>query len=88
MQESGGRGTDSMQSSESPYNTRYSNSPNAIQQVSDPGSRPGGIGDLALCDTVAIAMESGSGSLFRVLLCSGRGFQRERWHSECSEERL
>ena len=31
MQESGGRGTDPMQSSECPYNTRYSNSPNAIQ---------------------------------------------------------
>ena len=30
MQESGGRGTDPMQSSECPYNTRYSNSPNAI----------------------------------------------------------
>ena len=33
MQESGGRGTDPMQSSECPYNTRYSNSPNAIQDV-------------------------------------------------------
>lgn len=32
MQESGGRGTDPMQSSECPYNTRYSNSPNAIQE--------------------------------------------------------
>lgn len=30
MQESGGRGTDPMQSSECPYNTRYPNSPNAI----------------------------------------------------------
>ena len=30
MQESGGRGSDPMQSSECPYNTRYSNSPNAI----------------------------------------------------------
>ncbi|MDD3279914.1 MAG: CHAP domain-containing protein [Lachnospiraceae bacterium] len=30
MQESGGRGTDPMQSSECPYNTRYGNSPNAI----------------------------------------------------------
>ena len=30
MQESGGRGTDPMQSSECPYNTRHSNSPNAI----------------------------------------------------------
>ena len=33
MQESGGRGTDPMQSSECPYNTRYSNSPNAIQDA-------------------------------------------------------
>ena len=33
MQESGGRGTDPMQSSECPYNTRYSNSPNAIQNA-------------------------------------------------------
>lgn len=32
MQESGGRGTDPMQSSECPYNTRYPNSPNAIQE--------------------------------------------------------
>ena len=32
MQESGGRGTDPMQSSEYPYNTRYPNSPNAIQE--------------------------------------------------------
>ncbi len=31
MQESGGRGTDPMQSSECPYNTRYPNSPGAIQ---------------------------------------------------------
>lgn len=30
MQESGGKGTDPMQSSECPYNTRYPNSPNAI----------------------------------------------------------
>lgn len=30
MQESGGTGTDPMQSSECPYNTRFSNSPNAI----------------------------------------------------------
>ena len=33
MQKSGGRGTDPMQSSECPYNTRYSNSPNAIQDA-------------------------------------------------------
>ena len=33
MQESGGRGTDPMQSSECLYNTRYSNSPNAIQNA-------------------------------------------------------
>ncbi len=34
MQESGGRGgTDPMKSSECPYNTRYSNSPNAIQDA-------------------------------------------------------
>mgnify|MGYP002677937512 FL=1 len=33
MQESGGRGNDPMQSSECPYNTRYSNSPNAIQDA-------------------------------------------------------
>ena len=33
MQESGGQGTDPMQSSECPYNTRYSNSPNAIQDA-------------------------------------------------------
>ena len=33
MQESGGRGTDPMQSSECPYNTRHSNSPNAIQDA-------------------------------------------------------
>lgn len=33
MQESGGRGTDPMQSSECPYNTRYPNSPNAIQDA-------------------------------------------------------
>ncbi len=33
MQESGGRGTDPMQSSECPYNTRYANSPNAIQDT-------------------------------------------------------
>ena len=33
MQESGGRGTDPMQSSECPDNTRYSNSPNAIQDA-------------------------------------------------------
>ena len=33
MQESGGRGTDPMQSSECPYNTRYSNSSNAIQDA-------------------------------------------------------
>ena len=33
MQESGGRGTDPMQSRECPYNTRYSNSPNAIQDA-------------------------------------------------------
>lgn len=31
MQESGGRGSDPMQSSECPYNTRYANVPNAIQ---------------------------------------------------------
>lgn len=31
MQESGGRGTDPMQTSECPYNTRYPNSPGAIQ---------------------------------------------------------
>lgn len=31
MQESGGRGTDPMQASECPYNTRYPNSPGAIQ---------------------------------------------------------
>ena len=31
MQESGGRGTDPMQSSECPYNIRYPNSPGAIQ---------------------------------------------------------
>ncbi len=31
MQESGGKGTDPMQSSECPYNTRYPNSPGAIQ---------------------------------------------------------
>ena len=31
MQESGGRGTDPMQSSECPYNTRYPNRPGAIQ---------------------------------------------------------
>jgi hypothetical protein len=31
MQESGGAGTDPMQSSECPYNTKYSNSPGAIQ---------------------------------------------------------
>lgn len=31
MQESGGRGTDPMQSSECPYNTEYPNSPGAIQ---------------------------------------------------------
>lgn len=31
MQESGGRGTDPMQSSECPYNVRYPNSPGAIQ---------------------------------------------------------
>lgn len=31
MQESGGRGTDPMQVSECPYNTRYANSPGAIQ---------------------------------------------------------
>ena len=31
MQESGGRGTDPMQASECPYNTRYANSPGAIQ---------------------------------------------------------
>jgi hypothetical protein len=30
MQESGGRGKDPMQSSESPYNTRFSNTPNSI----------------------------------------------------------
>lgn len=33
MQESGGRGTDPMQSSECPYNTRYPNNPNAIQDA-------------------------------------------------------
>ena len=33
MQESGGRGTDPMQGSECPYNTRYSNSSNAIQDA-------------------------------------------------------
>lgn len=32
MQESGGRGTDPMQSSECPYNTRFPNSPNAITE--------------------------------------------------------
>lgn len=32
MQESGGRGTDPMQSSECPYNIRYPNSPGAIQE--------------------------------------------------------
>ena len=32
MQESGGRGLDPMQSSECPYNTRYPNRPNAIQE--------------------------------------------------------
>lgn len=32
MQESGGKGTDPMQSSECPYNTKYSNKPNAIQE--------------------------------------------------------
>ncbi len=31
MQESGGKGTDPMQSSECPYNTKYPNKPNAIQ---------------------------------------------------------
>ena len=31
MQESGGKGTDPMQSSECSYNTKYSNKPNAIQ---------------------------------------------------------
>ncbi|BFL47996.1 hypothetical protein K420107F6_32850 [Lactonifactor longoviformis] len=33
MQESGGRGTDPMQSSECPYNTRFPNSPNAITEL-------------------------------------------------------
>ena len=33
MQESGGRGTDPMQASECPYNTRYPNSPGAIQDL-------------------------------------------------------
>lgn len=33
MQESGGRGNDPMQSSECPYNTRYPNSPGAIQDA-------------------------------------------------------
>ena len=33
MQESGGRGTDPMQSSECPYNTEYPNSPGAIQDA-------------------------------------------------------
>lgn len=33
MQESGGKGTDPMQCSESPYNTRFSNSPNSITDV-------------------------------------------------------
>lgn len=33
MQESGGKGTDPMQSSECPYNTKYSNKPNAIQDA-------------------------------------------------------
>ena len=32
MQESGGKGTDPMQSSECPYNTKYPNKPNAIQE--------------------------------------------------------
>ncbi|WP_050642186.1 MULTISPECIES: lysozyme family protein [Clostridia] len=32
MQESGGRGTDPMQSSECPYNTKFPNSPNAISE--------------------------------------------------------
>lgn len=32
MAESGGRGTDPMQSSECPYNTKYSNSPGAIEE--------------------------------------------------------
>lgn len=32
MQESGGKGTDHMQSSECPYNTKYPNKPNAIQE--------------------------------------------------------
>lgn len=32
MAESGGRGTDPMQSSEGPFNTRYPNKPNAIQE--------------------------------------------------------
>lgn len=32
MAESGGRGNDPMQASESPYNTRYPNKPNAIQE--------------------------------------------------------
>lgn len=32
MQESGGKGTDPMQSSECPYNTKYPNNPNAIQE--------------------------------------------------------
>ena len=31
MQESGGKGTDPMQASESPYNTRYANTPGGIQ---------------------------------------------------------
>ena len=33
MQESGGRGTDPMQASECPYNTRYPNTPGAIQDA-------------------------------------------------------
>lgn len=32
MQESGGKGTDPMQSSECPYNTKYPNKPNAIEE--------------------------------------------------------
>ena len=33
MQESGGKGTDPMQSSECPYNTKYPNKPNAIKEA-------------------------------------------------------
>lgn len=33
MQESGGKGTDPMQSGECPYNTRFPNSPNAITEL-------------------------------------------------------